>query len=69
MNSGLQQLLTLLSECLAVRYKPLGLLLQSVTGGAGAARNGTPEKIRLLDVPASLNQRMRRHGGEHCHPS
>jgi hypothetical protein len=69
MDSGLHQLLTLLPECLAVRYKPFGLLLQLVTGGAGAARKGTPEKIRLLDVPAALNQRMQRHRGKHRHPS
>jgi hypothetical protein len=65
MNSGLHQLLMLLPECLAVHSKPFGLLLQSATGGAGVACDRTPEKIRLPDVSASLNQRMRRHKGEH----
>ena len=69
MNSGLHQLLMLLPEYLAVRSKPFGLLLQSATGGTGAACDRTPEKIHLPDVPASLNQRMRRHRGEHRHTS
>jgi len=69
MTSGLHQFLMLLPECLAVHSKPFGLLLQSATGGAGVACDRTPEKIRLPDVSAALNQRMRRHRGEHRHTS
>jgi hypothetical protein len=54
MHAGLHQLLTPLYERLAVGYKPFGLLLESATGGAGVACDRTPEKSRLLDVPATL---------------